>query len=71
MALWMHQHVGRLEIEMARVLLVQAMRCTRDGSAYFCNISKACARMTFCELVNHLLQSLALHMLHHQIRDRR
>ena len=56
---------------MAGVLLVQAMRCTRDGSAYFCNISKACARMTFCELVNHLLQSLALHMLHHQIRDRR
>ena len=54
---------------MASILLVQAMRCTCNRSAYFCNVSKVRVRMTLCELINHLLQRLALHMFHHQIRN--
>ena len=54
---------------MASVLLVQAVRCACDRSAYFCNVGKARAGAILGVLVYHLLQSLALHMFHHQIRN--
>ena len=69
MTIWVHQHIGGLEIEMTGVLLVQAVRRARNGGAHARNVLCTWAGACLFVLVQNMLQRVAAHMFHHQIRQ--
>jgi hypothetical protein len=64
MAVGVHQHVGGFDVEMAGVLLVQAVGCACDGGPHARHIRHGRLGALMGVRVQHLLQGLSLHVLH-------